>query len=246
MKEVRVETGLQINWWLERFGRFGRHLHDLAYESMRTAHEEHADAQSIISAPHRRVYGSVNYSAQYLFNTSLKDHPDVSFLPPKRGATKLPVVNGRVIVLWRYANRDGMDLFLQKFATSGSRAATFEMSRQPSQPSLGAEVDIDMNLTDSDKEFLATLASAADGASDLGTYYPVVLVAYASNASGIYQAVGADASLKDDGTLNLTNLEYMKGIRHNEPKLRAASVSKRFDLAPRKPLVLKSKIENEE
>lgn len=233
-------------WWLERFERFGRELHDLTRDSVLTAHEEHTDAQAQISAPHHRVYGSINSSAQYLFTEGLKKHSEVLFLPPKPRAPKLPIVNGRVVVLWRYANREGIDVFLKKFATSGSRVATFDMAVRASQPSLGSEVDINMNLTEEDEQFLETVKSATVAESVPESRYPVVVVAYASNAAGIYQAVGADAYLQDDGTLKLMNLHRMDGFRQETPKVPAGDTSKRFDLAPRKPLTLESKTGNDE
>lgn len=240
-----MEISGRVDWWLHRFGRFGRVVQKLAQDSVLDAHEEHAQAQDQISAPHRRVYGSVNSSAQYMFVQGLREYPDVYFQPPKSGAPQLPVVNGRVVVLWRYANRDGIDVLSRKFATSSSRTSTFDMPVVPKQATFDFEVDEDLRLTDEDKQLLECLESAASSEMAPGSRLPVVVLAYASNAAGIYRAVGADAQLRADGTLALQDVHDFRPTAQ-EPTKGMADGHKRFDRIPRKPFVLEAKTGNEE
>lgn len=231
-----------MHWWLERFGRLGHFMHKLTIESLGNAHEEHANAQAQITAEHSRVYGPVNFTAQDFFHKALKRRHDVFFVPPRRGVPKIPVVNGRAVVFWRYANRDGIDVLMKKFGTSSSRVAAFNMAITARQEALELDDDEDLQLTAADRAFLEKVEAAASVAEK--SVYPVTVVAYSSNVAGLYHVLCADAQLNGDGTLELTDTHVLS-MDLREPAQGATSDVKRFDQAPKKQFDLKSKTGNE-
>lgn len=232
-----------VRWWLERFGALGRFTQEAMLEALNTAHDEHMNAQAQISAGHRRVYGPVNFSAQDLFYKALGKRPEVSFVQPKRGVRKLPVINGRAVVFWRYANKDGVDILLKKFATSDARVAVFSMAVTAQQQVMALAIDEELRLTRADRAFLEQVEDAAS-VGDSGVY-PVTVVAYSSNVAGLYEILCADAELNADGTLRLMDIHTLSTGRLEPARVGPNAEVKRFDKAPRKQFDLKPKTGNE-
>jgi hypothetical protein len=238
-----VKNSHETQWWLERFGALGRFTQEAMLEALNTAHDEHMNAQAQISAGHRRVYGPVNFSAQDLFYKALGKRPEVSFIQPKRGVRKLPVINGRAVVFWRYANKDGVDILLKKFATSDARIAAFNMAVAAQQEVMALDIDEQLQLTGADRAFLEQVEDAASaGDSEV---YPVTVVAYSSNVAGLYEILCADAQLNADGTLKLTDIHTLSTARREPASVAPHTEVKRFDKAPRKQFDLKPKTGNE-
>lgn len=230
----------ELEWWLARFGRLGRFMHDTVIESLSSAHEEHTNAQDQVTAGHSRVYGPVNFTAQEFFHRSLKGRPEVAFERPRRGAQRLPIVGGRTVVFWRYANRDGVDVLTTKFGTSESRLATFNMTRTPYQEVMPLDHDGELKLSADDLAFVEKLGDAAS--LDEASVYPVTVVAYSSNVAGLYQVLCADAAINGDGTLELSDIQMIStDVRRNAE---AFTAEKRFDRVVRKQFDLKSKAAN--
>lgn len=238
-----MDSSQDMQWWLERFGRLGRFMHTTVVDSLNNAHEEHMDAQAKITADHRRVYGPVNSSAQYFFHEALKNRPEVTFERPRRGASKLPVVNGRTVVFWRYANKDGVDVLAKKFGTSSSRVATFKMEKTAHQEILDFGIDEELKLSTADTAFLEKVQDA--NSLEEGTVYPVTVVAYSSNVAGLYEVLCADAELKEDSTLTLSNIQTLSKDLREQARDGLRASSKRFDQGPKKQFDLKAKTGNE-
>lgn len=231
-----------MQWWLGRYGRLGRFMHDLTIDSLHHAHDEHMNAQAQITADHRRVYGPINFTAQDFFHKGLKERPEVIFKQPRPGVPKLPIVNGRVVIFWRYANKDGVDVLAKKFGTSDARIAAFSMEVAARQEVLDFEVNESLPLTTDDRAFLEKLKAASS--LEESACHPVTVMAYASNAAGLYQVLCADAQLNGDGTLKLTDVHLLSADRRQASQGRSVEF-KRFDQAPRKSLPLKPKTGNE-
>ncbi|MBT2520915.1 hypothetical protein [Arthrobacter sp. ISL-28] len=237
-----MDESQDMQWWLGRYGRLGRFMREVTTKSLAGAHEEHMNAQAQITANHSRVYGPVNFSTQDFFHAALRKRPEVTFEQPRPGASKLPIVNGRAVVFWRYANRDGVDVLTKKFGTSGSRVAAFNMAKTARQEILDLDVDEELQLTAADLAFLEKVEDAA--AIEEGRFYPVTVVAYSSNVSGLYQILCADAELNDDGTLSLNDVQTLSTDLREQAQAERA-VAKRFDNGPKKQFNLKSKTGNE-
>ncbi|MCQ6271007.1 hypothetical protein M8J71_10980 [Pseudarthrobacter sp. R1] len=238
-----MENSTDTQWWLERYGRLGHFMRKVTIESLRNAHEEHANAQAQITANHSRVYGPVNFSAQDFFHAALKSRAEVSFERPRPGASRLPVVNGRAVVFWRYANKEGVDVLTKTFGTSGHRIAAFNMERTARQEVLDLDIDEDLQLTAADVAFLEKMEEVI-ATEEEEAVYPVTVVAYSSNVSGLYNILCADAKLNNDGTLGLSDINSLVTDLREQPLARS-SESKRFDQAPKKQFNLKSKTGNE-
>jgi hypothetical protein len=229
-----------MEWWLARFGRLGRFMHDTTIESLSNAHEEHTNAQEQITAGHSRVYGPVNFTAQDFFHRSLKGRPEVTFERPRRGAQRLPVVAGRTVVFWRYANKDGVDVLTTKFGTSESRLAAFKMARTPYQEVMPLDHDDELKLSADDLAFIERLGDAAS--VDEESVYPVSVVAYSSNVAGLYQVLCADAEINGDGTLELGDIQRISTDLRGHAE--GSKAVKRFDQGVKKQFDLKSKTAN--
>jgi len=238
-----VDSSQDMQWWLGRFGRLGRFMHATAVDSLSNAHEEHMNAQAQITADHSRVYGPVNFSAQHFFHAALRNRPEVTFERPRWGASKLPVVNGRAVVFWRYANKDGVDVLTKKFGTSGSRVAAFKMTKTAYQETLDLDVDEELQLSAADLAFLEKVQDAAS--IEEGTVYPVTVVAYSSNVTGLYQVLCADAELNEDGTLKLSDMQTLSTDLREQAHEGLGAAIKRFDHGSKKHFDLKPKTGNE-
>lgn len=231
-----------MQWWLGHFGRLGRYMRDVTIDSLSNAHEEHVSAQAQITADHRRVYGPVNFSAQSFFHAALRKRPEVIFERPKKGAPQLPIVNGRVVIFWRYANRDGVDVLTRRFGSSPSRIAAFEMAPAAHQEVLDLDVNGELLLTPADIALLEKVEETA--AIKEAVAYPVTVIAYSSNAGGLYQILCADADLKGDGMLRLSSIVTLSADLRRQSQDSSPAI-KRFDQGAKKQFDLKPKTGND-
>lgn len=227
-------------WALERFGTLGKQLPGMIREALADCHEEHANAQMQINSTNQRAYGAVSYTVQERLHTVLAGQSGVEFKRPGKGKPKILVVNGTMLVPWRYSGSATANLLERRYAKSDSRIATFSTPLGNVQGMLDLGDENYEPPTPEELELLESLQAL--GESEAQEFHRVVVIAYASNPRALHKVVWADASLNDDGTLNMDNIQVLFNAEVAETN--GASEPKRFDTQPRRGFNLKSKQSN--
>lgn len=227
-----MEIELADTWEFRRFGALGKSFRSKVLSAIAECHDEHANAQMQIQSRNKRAYGAVSYTFQERLFEELSGLEGVEFKSPGKGKPKVLVVNDTVVVQWRYAKTAVSDLMTRKYASSASRVNTFSVLVGGTQGVL----DLDLgggaraSLTPEELELVESL-KALD-AAEPRIHHRVVVIAYASDAKDLHKVVWADATLNEDGTLLLENLQELHSAAG--PQMTDLSSPKRFDSQPRR------------
>lgn len=231
------------SWWFEQFDHHGRLVFDSVTTIIAETQEEYARAQAEITSGNNRAYGQINQDAQGRLRSLAARSESLELRTIKKGAPRVVCVNNKIIVLWRYAKTESVDILSTKFASSEYRAKHFNLPwNEPNV--LPFHIDLPTELTDEDRELVEHLRKINDGPDTPPSTMPVVIFAYASDPNGVYKALGAEALLKDNGTLKLHNPHDFTD-RLNNSINNDVQTSKGFDQAPRKAFNLRVKTSNE-
>lgn len=236
-----MEQSADNVWAFQRFGVIGKSLPAIVTESLVGCHDEHADAQAMIRSSNKRAYGTVSYTVQERLHEALAGKEGVEYKKPGKGKPKVLVINGTALVQWRYSKSSTTDLLMKKYATSDSRVGTFTIPVGAAQGMLDLGDGARASLSDEELELVESLRVLAE--SEPREHHRVVVVAYASSSKALHQAVWADATLNDDGTLLLENVQNLYAADAGE--MTESSELKRFDAQPRRDFGLLPKQVND-
>lgn len=236
-----METAVDQNWVFQRFGALGKLLSATVTETLVDCHNEHADGQAMIKSRNRRAYGTVSYTVQERLVEALAGKEGVEFRRLGKGKPRVLMVNGTILVQWRYSKSAVKDLLERKYGTSESRIATFQIPIGPQQGVFDLGQNERVSLTPEETELVETLRALSEAESR--EHHRVVVIAYASDARALHKVLWADAALNDDGTLKVENLQLL--FNADAEDVVVSSDRKRFDQQPRREFGLAPKYVNE-
>lgn len=225
-----MELTVDNVWAFQRFGVLGNSLPGIVADAIVGCHDEHADAQSMIRSSNKRAYGTVSYTVQERLHEALAGKEGVEFKPLGKGKPKVLVINGTVLVQWRYSKSPATDLLMKKYATSDSRVGTFTLPIGATQGMLDLGDGARASLSEAELELVESLKVLAE--SEPAEHHRVVVIAYASSSRSLHQVAWADAKLNADGTLLLENVQTLHTA--DTAEIAESSEAKRFDSQPRR------------
>lgn len=207
-------------------------------------HAEHSRAQSEVNTDSERVYGSVNLELQSRVRAACQKRAFHTVLV-KKGTPRVPVINGKLVLFWRFGKTGQIDAEMKRYATSEYRGLSFFVRPSVEKQFTLFEVEQPQDdLSDEDRELLTEIRKLSKISEADDEFLPVVMIAYASSSAGIHKIFGADASLKDDGCLELSSLcDLSAALMTTESQ---PGTKKTFDRAPKRIPALKPKVVNDE
>lgn len=232
-------------WALSKFDAHGPFFIKSVAELVRATHEEHSRAQAEISSRRQGVYGQTNQDAQSRFRDICRDS-NVPLISVKPRSPKVALLNGYIVIIWRYGHTENVDVLAKRFGTSEYRSAHFTKTPPADSMTPLFEMEISPELSEEDKKLLQAVKGVAKKSNGESKYYPVIVFAYASNASGIHKAIAAEAALLDDGRLKLEEICNFSDAVNNPSQTSDNEISKRFDQAPPRPTGIKARTSNDE